>query len=143
MKFMKKQSAGFFITLLTVILAGAGIIFYLINCNTAYFANFGVDSKIVTLVIAAIVIELALIIGSEILGTKLVLDILPVLSAVLLVLAFVTFVESRVNSIASIMTFQNNAQTMADLSSAITGMVFLFLAIIFSVITSFFNIVKE
>ena len=37
MEFMKKQAAGFYMTLLTVILAAAGFIFYLINCHTSIF----------------------------------------------------------------------------------------------------------
>ena len=35
---------------------------------------------------------------------------------------FVFFVRLRVNSIATILSFERNAQTMADLSSAIIGM---------------------
>ena len=143
MEFIKKQSAGFYITVLTVILAGAGTAFYLINCNTSYFSGLGVDKGLVSYLIIAIVLEIALIVGSQILGSKAYLDILPVASAILLVVALVTFISLRVNSIAAIMTFENNAQTMADLSSAITGIVLCLLAVLFGIIASFFNIVKE
>lgn len=143
MDFIKKQSAGFYITVLTVILAVAGVAFYLINCKTAYFRNLGVDKGLVACMILAIVLELALIVGSQILGAKIYLDILPVASAVLFVVALVIFISLRVNSIAAIMTFENNAQTMADLSSAITGMVLCLLAALFGIIASFFNIVKD
>ena len=51
-----------------------------------------------------------------------VLDILPILAGVLLMAGFVFFVRLRVNSIATILSFERNAQTMADLSSAIIGM---------------------
>lgn len=143
MEFIKKQSAGFYITVLTVILAVAGVAFYLINCKTAYFSNLGVDKGLVACMILAIVLELSLIVGSQILGAKIYLDILPVASAVLFVMALVIFISLRVNSIAAIMTFENNAQTMADLSSAITGMVLCLLAAFFGIIASFFNIVKD
>jgi len=143
MSFLKKQSAGFFVTLLAIILAFVSVIFYLINCNTAYFATYGTDHSIVAMIIIAIVIEIAYITGSELVYSNLILDILPCASSIVLVLAFISFVQSRVNSIASIMTFQNNAQTMADLSSAIIGMVFCFLAIVVCVISSFFRMVKE
>ena len=40
MSFIKKQSAGFYFTALSVIAAVVGMIFYLINCNTEYFRKF-------------------------------------------------------------------------------------------------------
>ena len=40
MNFIKKQAAGFYLMLLALILGTAGIVFYVINCNTAYFSNF-------------------------------------------------------------------------------------------------------
>ncbi|WP_099467652.1 hypothetical protein [Konateibacter massiliensis] len=143
MGFIKKQAAGFYLTVIAVILAAAGIVFYLINCNTAYFVNFGVKGSVIACAVIAIVLEIAFIAASTLAGEKNYFDILPVASAVLLVTALVTFISSRVNSIASIMTFENNAQTMSDLSSAIIGMVLCLLAVIVSVTASFFKVVKE
>jgi len=77
MSFLKKQSAGFFVTLLAIILAFVSVIFYLINCNTAYFATYGTDHSIVAMIIIAIVIEIAYITGSELVYSNLILDILP------------------------------------------------------------------
>ena len=46
MSFLKKQSVGFYFIILTVILAVAGTIAYLINCGTDYFSNLGINSGI-------------------------------------------------------------------------------------------------
>lgn len=143
MGFIKKQAIGFYLTVSTVILAIAGIIFYLINCNTSYFVNFGIKGSIVACIIVAIILEVSFIVSASVKSEKNYFDILPVASCVLLMAALVMFISSRVNSIASIMTFENNAQTMSDLSSAIIGMVLCLVAVIVSIISSFFNIVKE
>lgn len=47
------------------------------------------------------------------------------------------FVRLRVNSIATILSFERNAQTMADLSSAIIGMGCTLAAVIMTIISSF------
>lgn len=143
MGFLKKQSAGFYLTMLTVIFAALGLIFYVINCNTAYFKNSGIDIRIVVCILFAAAINVILIVASWVSKDGVILDMIPIASAVFLVLAFVTFASSRIASIATIMTFENNAQTMSDLSSALTGIVFCFLAVLFSVASSFFRIVKE
>ena len=72
-----------------------------------------------------------------------VLDILPILAGVLLMAGFVFFVRLRVNSIATILSFERNAQTMADLSSAIIGMGCTLAAVIMTIISSFFRTVRE
>ena len=71
------------------------------------------------------------------------LDILPILAGVLLMAGFVFFVRLRVNSIATILSFERNAQTMADLSSAIIGMGCTLAAVIMTIISSFFRTVRE
>ncbi len=43
MSFIKKQSVGFYFAALAVIAAVVANVFYLINCNTAYFSNLGVS----------------------------------------------------------------------------------------------------
>ena len=136
MNFLKKQSAGFYLAAITTVFAIAGLVFYYINCNTDYL------SQVVCLA-AACVLELVYIIGYERAGSKIYLDLLPVIAGVLLTAALVLFISSRVAGIASIMTFENNAQTMADMKSAVIGMVFCLLAIVFNIIASFFRVVKE
>ena len=44
MEFIKKQSAGFYLSLLTIILAFIGIMLYFGNCKTAYFSNLGMNT---------------------------------------------------------------------------------------------------
>ena len=88
-------------------------------------------------------LELVYIIGYERAGSKIYLDLLPVIAGVLLTAALVLFISSRVAGIASIMTFENNAQTMADMKSAVIGMLFCLLAIVFNIIASFFRVLKE
>ena len=110
MNFIKKQAAGFYLMLLALILGTAGIVFYVINCNTAYFSNLGISWGVV---------------------------------GCLLMAGFVFFVRLRVNSIATILSFERNAQTMADLSSAIIGMGCTLAAVIMTIISSFFRTVRE
>ena len=47
MNFIKKQAAGFYLMLLALILGTAGIVFYVINCNTAYFFKLGISWGVV------------------------------------------------------------------------------------------------
>lgn len=41
------------------------------------------------------------------------------------------------------MTFENNAQNMADLKGTIIGMIVCAVALIFTIISSFFKVVKD
>ena len=74
MSFIKKQSVGFYFAALAVIAAVVATVFYLINCNTAYFSNLGVNAVIVGCLIVAIVLELVYIIGYNKVGVSLVMD---------------------------------------------------------------------
>lgn len=143
MEFMKKQAAGFYLTVLAIILGAAGMVCYLINCSTDYFSNLGVDTGLVVCVMAALLSLVFLVIGSQRKDDNRYLDLLPVASAVFMMVGFVIFVSLRVNSIATILSFERNAQTMSDLSSAIAGMICCLLAAIVTIISSFCAIVKE
>lgn len=142
MTFLKKQSIGFYVSAIVLILSLGGLAMYLKNSATSYFSNLGKDPVILACLIAAAVAELLFIVLSQ-KGLKKWMDILPVMVSVLLMLGAVLFASSRVNGIASIMTFENNAQTMADLSSAVTGIALCLIAGIVSIFASFFDIVKE
>ena len=142
MSFIKKQSVGFYFAALAVIAAVVATVFYLINCNTAYFSNLGVNAVIVGGLVVAILLELVYIIGYNKAGASLVVDVLPVVSGALLMVAFAQLITARVNSIATILSFEKNAQTMSDLSSAIVAMICCFVAILFNIIGSFFKVVK-
>lgn len=143
MSFIKKQSLGFYFAALAVIAAVVATVFYLINCNTAYFSNLGVNAVIVGCLIVAIVLELVYIIGCNKVGVSFVMDVLPLVCGALMMVAFAQFITARVNnSIATILSFERNAQTMSDLSSAIIGMICCFVAILLNIIGSYFKVVK-
>ena len=76
MNFIKKQAAGFYLMLLALILGTAGIVFYVINCNTAYFSNLGISWGVVGCLVAGVVLEILFVAGQEKSPEMPVLDIL-------------------------------------------------------------------
>lgn len=139
----KKMGAGVILGVITILVTVAGMILYMMNCKTNYFANMGTDSAVIACLIIAAVLELVMIVASLKLGAKPVLDILPVVSGVLTAVAAVRFIGSRIAGIASIMTFENNAENMADLNNAIVGMVVCVVALVCVIFSSFFKVVKD
>lgn len=139
---MKKQSIGFILSVITVVAALVGLVGYLINCSTNYFANLGVDAAVVGCAVAAIVAVIVYVVVNM-KGVQTWADILPVVAAALLMAATLLLVNTRVNAIAAVMTFENNAKNMADLVSCIVGIAGCLVATIVAVISSFFDIVKE
>ena len=99
MNFIKKQAAGFYLMLLALILGTAGIVFYVINCNTAYFSNLGISWGVVGCLVAGVVLEILFVAGQEKSPEMPVLDILPILAGVLLMAGFVFFVRLRVTAL--------------------------------------------
>ena len=110
----KKMGAGLVLSVITVLVTVAGLVLYMMNCKTNYFVKTtGTDNTI------------------------------PVACGVLTAYALIAFVGSRIAAIGSIMTFENNAQNMADLKGAIIGMIVCAVALIFTIISSFFKVVKD
>lgn len=143
MTFLKKQSIGFYLNVLVIVVSIVGTVMYLANCKTSYFANLGVNTSVVICFCAAVVLELIYVIGNEAAGRKMILDICPVVSTALVTIATVLFLSARVNGIAAIMTFTNNASTMRDLNHTILSLVFCVIAIVAGMAASFFDVVKE
>lgn len=139
---MKKQSVGFILSVVTVVAALVGLVGYLINCGTNYFANLGVDSAVVGCTVAAIAAVIVYVVVNM-KGVQTWADVLPVVAAALLMVATLLLVNTRVNAIAAVMTFENNAKNMADLVSCIVGIAGCLVATIVAVISSFFDTVKE
>lgn len=139
---IKKMGAGFYITLLTVLATVVSTIFYLVNCKTQYFANIGINVGIVVLLIVAAVLEIAYIIGGSRADLKKYFDLSPIICGMILMIAFVLLLNARVSSIATILSFQKNAQTMADLSSAIVAMAACIIAAILNMAGAFFKVSK-
>lgn len=139
----KKAGAGAVFMAVTLAVTVIALVLYLQNCRTNYFTNMGVNSTVAACLAAAAVFELLMLVLSFIMGAKPYLDILPVLSGVLSAVAAIQFIGSRIAGAASIMTFENNAENMADLNNAIVAMVFCVAAMLCVMVSSFFKVVKD
>lgn len=138
---MKQNGIGFYTTGLSFVAGVVALVFYMINAKTDYFANLGVSPVIVGCTVVAIVAELLLLVLSK-QEQPIWMDLAAAAAPVLLMVAFINLTGSRVNGIASIMTFENNAQTMSDLTSAIVSMAALLIACLIGIVSSYFNIRK-
>ena len=139
----KKVGAGLVLSVITALVTVLGLVLYMINCKTNYFINSGVNNAVVACLAAAAILEIVMIAASMKMGAKPVLDIIPVVCGVLTAYALIQFLGSRIAAIGSIMTFENNAQNMADLKGAIIGMIVCAVAMICTIISSFFKVVKD
>ena len=139
----KKMGAGLVLSVITALVTVAGLVLYMMNCKTNYFIHSGIDNAVVACLAAAAILEIVMIAASMKMGAKPVLDILPVACGVLTAYALIQFISSRIAAIGSIMTFENNAQNMADLKGAIIGMIVCAAALICTIISSFFKVVKD
>ena len=137
-----KKDIGLYLTSLSAVAAVVCVTAYVVNCGTDYFVNLGMDPAVLICAIAAIILEVVYLIVTR-KGYKVWSDVLPVLAPVLLIVATLLIVNVRVNGIAAIMTFEGNAQTMADLTSALVGIIAGLIATIAGIIASFFDTVKE
>ena len=135
-----KLSAGFFTTILAAGLAGAGLYMYFQNANTSYFSSLGKDPVVIgCLAAAAAVLVLSLIAGRP---SPAVTDLFPVAAPILSAVALLVLANSRINGIASIMTFTNNAQNMADLKSAIIAMGLIAGSVLMGLLNAFLDVRK-
>ena len=138
----KKFSAGAVIACLAAVLAIVGLIAYLVNAGTNYYAKSGIDATVVICLIAAAVLSAArLFIGQT--GKPAIADILPVAASVLSVIGFMFLVNARVNNLAAVFTFENSAANMADTTSCIVAIAACLLAVIVTVISAFSDTAKE
>lgn len=141
MSFLKKQGAGFHLTAITAIASVVGFVFYLVNCGTNYFKSLGTDPVVIACTLAAVAAQIAYLLLAQ--KDSIAADVMPVISGVTLVVALTSFVMARVNGIAAIMTFTNNAQNMADLTSAIVAIAALAIAMILNMVAAFFAVRKD
>lgn len=135
----KKYSAGAVIALIAGVLALVGAVAYLVNAKTNYYAKMGVDTTIVVCLCAAAILS-----ALRLLVTKPgFADILPVCASVLATLGLMLLVNARVNNLAAVFTFENNAANMADTTSCIVAIAASLLAVIMTVVSAFSDTVKE
>lgn len=139
----KKMGAGLILNVITIVVTAAALILYMQNCKTNYFSNMGVNHTVVGCLAVSVVLEILMIVLSMKMGAKPILDAFPVACGIMTALASIQFIGSRIAGAASIMTFENNAENMADLTGAIRAMVLCVAALVCVMITSFFKVVKE
>ena len=130
----EKKAAGFWLAVITLVLSVAAIVAYFVNSKTAYFARYGTNTVVIACMIAAAV---ALVLYLLLNKTPVVGDLLAIAPPVLTVVALMSYVNDRVAGIASIMTFENNAANMADVTSAIVAIACMVLAMIVGIVSSF------
>ena len=138
----RKPAAGTVFTALSAVLAIVGFVFYFINSNTAYFSSVGKSAVVIGTIVAALVCDVCYILLTKDFNPAWS-DALPIVSIVCLWIGTLSFIASRIAGIASIMTFEMNEQNMADLKSAIIGMVLLLVSAIVMVVGNFFDTRKE
>ena len=138
----RKISAGLIITCLAAIAALVGVISYVVNTGTNYYAKMGVDTTVLLLLIIGVVAEvLTIVLGIK--GNSIVGDILPVVGSVLLTAGAVMLLNARVANLAAVFTFENSAANMADTTSCIVAIAACVVAMLISIIASFFDITSE
>ena len=138
---MKRALFGTILNILAVVAACFGLVQYFTNAGTNYFKNIGTNPAIIAtaaLAIAALLVWCFL--GEEKTTWK---DILPIAAPALLMFALLTLVNSRINGVAAIMTFENNAANMADLQSALYAIGGLAAAAVLACLASFFSVKKK
>ena len=140
---MKRNiSAGLIITCLAAVAALVGVIAYVVNTGTNYYAKMGVDTTVLILLIVGVVAELlTIVLGLK--GSSIVGDILPVVGSVLLTAGVVMLLNARINNLAAVFTFENSAANMADTTSCIVAIAACVVAMLVSICASFFDITKE
>ncbi|KAI4448904.1 hypothetical protein C823_003431 [Eubacterium plexicaudatum ASF492] len=143
MKEKKKAGLGAILTILTILVLAVALVLYLQNCKTNYFMNMGVNRTVVLNLVIAIAAEVLFIGLSFLLGSKPYPDIFPVIAGVCSAVAAIQFIGSRIAGAASIMTFENNAENMADLQNAIVAMAVCVAAMLCVMVSGFFRVIKE
>lgn len=147
MSFIKRQAFGFYITILSAIAAIVGLVFYFINSRTATFGNIALNQ----LTIAGSIVAIVLMVVRVVLEqprlnnpiSETVCDICCVATSVLLMCSTAVFICDRVNTVASVITFAQNAQSMADLQSVIVGVVAMAAATVLSIVSSYFGMCRK
>lgn len=137
---MKRAIFGTIVNILAAAAGVVGIVYYIINANTTYFSGLGINPVVIGCVAAGIVAVLFWCFAGE--PKKTWKDILPIIAPALFICGMLTLVNSRVNGIAAIMTFENNAQNMAYLQSCFVALGAMAAAAVLSCIAAFCNVKK-
>ncbi len=157
MSFLKKQRAGIYVTVLALILTVAALITYQVNiAGEGYFQNAVVAQAVIYPVIA-LVLEILVVVlaqislkGAAVKAVDIVSGALRIVIPVLLVIAAMNVVSSRVEGFAFIY-FSNQevlqeVQTPANMASAhgaIANIVLLGVAAVVGIVAAFFSVEKK
>lgn len=157
MSFLKKQRAGIYVTVLALILTVAALITYQVNiAGAGYFQNAAV-AQAVTYPVIALVMEILVVVlaqvslkGAAAKAVEVVSGAMRIVTPVLLVVAAMNVVSSRVEGFAFIY-FSNQevlqeVQTPANMSSAhgaIANIVLLGVAAVVGIVAAFFRVEKK
>lgn len=157
MSFLKKQRAGIYVTVLALILTVAALITYQVNiAGEGYFQNAVVAQAVIYPVIA-LVLEILVVVlaqislkGAAVKAIDIVSGALRIVIPVLLVIAAMNVVSSRVEGFAFIY-FSNQevlqeVQTPANMASAhgaIANIVLLGVAAVVGIVAAFFSVEKK
>lgn len=157
MSFMKKQAAGFWASLITLILAVVSIIIYNVNIGSeGYFQGAAVANAMNSFLLASAMLIIVMVLAQISLSggmdkiLSLISDALRIAVPVCLMAGLMNLVSSRIEGFAFIY-FSNEevlqeVQTAANLSSsscAIANIVVLIIAIVSGIIAAFFNMKKK
>lgn len=157
MSFLKKQRAGIYVTVLALILTVAALITYQVNiAGEGYFQNAVVAQAVIYPVIA-LVLEILVVVlaqvslkGAAVKAVDVVSGAMRIVIPVLLVIAAMNVVSSRVEGFAFIY-FSNQevlqeVQTPANMASAhgaIANIVLLGVAAVVGIVAAFFSVEKK
>lgn len=137
-QFLKKQSAGFWFSIVTFILEVIALCFYIANSLNSYFNDLQAQSVLMTVI--AIVVEAGIIIVSQVLGEKRWLDIGFLLVPVLLAVSLMIFISNRVTAMGIILgsnLAKGDMTAHNALNQAFMGFGAYFAAIVISLVSSF------
>ena len=134
-----KKAIGYYFSVVTLVLSVVALAAYAMNCGTAYFSRMGMNMVVMGCFGACTVCALLSMFLSK---TPVLGDLLIIAAPVTMVWGFMNLVNDRVAGIASIFTFEMNAQNMSDLTSCLVALVVALLAVIIGIVRSFMKTVK-
>ena len=138
---MKRSYFGTIVSLLAVCAACVGLIAYMMNAGTTYFVGLGKNTLVIcSLIVGILALLLWVAMGEANVTWK---DILPLAAPSLFMFGFLTLLNSRINGIAAIMTFEANEANMSDLKSALVALVAMAIAALLACIAAFANVKKQ
>ena len=98
---------------------------------------------VIALAVQLIILVLGQLRASNGTALGVLLDLAYVVEAVLIVWGATVFFADRINLFSSVMTFNRNAQSIADMNSALYGIAAMFAAAVLVIISSFMRVSKN